>query len=376
MKIKIVVLCAIAVFTSFSYTRAAGASEPRTIIGLYDSTEAENPRDDQNFIHRNAEMVFNYLGLKVKYHDVSKGVPKDVPMDEVLGFISWFADDKLIGAREYCRWMSEIIKKGKKYIVLGNFGAYVDAGTKQVVPLEELNSAFNALGLLHIGNWSDNPLFIEIAEKDPDMVEFERTLENEAGLYERIIAVREGSKVYLKLKRTDLSDSLSDAVCVTSEGGFVLESYAIFTDYVTEKRQWRINPFLFFEEALSLKKAMPRYDTTTLFGRRVFYSHIDGDGVRNISLIDNKTFSGEIILNEILKKYDLPVTASFITVDINPEYSGSEKLVAIAREILSLDNIETGIHGFTHPLDWERQLTVFSVRGYSKPALMGMACPQ
>jgi len=87
--------------------------------------------------------------------------------------------------------------------------------------------------------------------------------------------------------------------------------------------------------------------------------------LRNISEIGNHRLSGDVVYEEILKKYSLPVTASFIGAEVDPQYLGSEQTVALARKILRLDNVEAGVHGFTHPLDWKNKLTAFYIEGYS-----------
>ncbi|MBI2252958.1 MAG: hypothetical protein HYU63_09525, partial [Armatimonadetes bacterium] len=75
---------------------------------------------------------------------------------------------------------------------------------------------------------------------------------------------------------------------------------------------------------------------------RIFYAHIDGDGLESISLIDKAHFAGKFILDEILKEYkEIPTSVSFITRPIekygNKYYKPSLEL---AREILELPNCE------------------------------------
>ena len=60
---------------------------------------------------------------------------------------------------------------------------------------------------------------------------------------------------------------------------------------------------------------LPKPDTTTLAGRRIYYSHIDGDGWRNVSLADeyagHQVISARVILEEAIRPFpDLPVTVS------------------------------------------------------------------
>jgi len=338
----------------------------RTILALYDSTENMNIREDFNLIHFNAEMILNYLGMKVKYHDITKGLPDDNDIKNIYGIITWFQDEYMINPMEYCQWAKQQIDDGKKFVILGNIGAYKDYNSKKEMPDKYIYDLIHAIGLDYEGHWTDNPFIVEVLKKDSAMVEFERTLDNEVGNYEMIRSIKKENEIFLSLKRTDIPDSESAVVVTTPIGGFAMEGYVLFIDPLTiDNRRWRINPFSFFEKAFSIK-SIPKYDTTTLLGRRIAYSHIDGDGLRNISLIDNKSYSGEIILNEILKKYDFPITVSLIAAEVNPNYYGNKKLSEISQEMFKLPNVEMGVHGFTHPLDWERQLTVFEIKDYSK----------
>lgn len=340
----------------------------RTILALFDSSEDYNRGEDDNLIHHNAELALNHLGMKVRYHDLAGGLPPEEKLADVHAILTWFLDHHLVGAREYIQWAIRQMRAGKRYVVLGNQGALQDAKTGRPTEMNLLTQFYRELGLKYRGDWTDNAWVIEIQEKDSDMVEFERTLEGETDLYEHFVSVAPGNKVFLRLKRTDKPHAVSDAVVTGPGGGFVLEGYAAIINYLDDQVRWRINPFRFFEEALGLQ-GHPRYDTTTLFGRRIFYSHIDGDGLRNPSHTEPDRLSGEIIRDEIIRAYELPITVSFITAEVDPRYLGSEKMIGLARGILSLDNVEAGAHGFSHPLDWEKQITSFSIKGYSRPLL-------
>lgn len=371
MRIKLFRIIFTAIFSCLILFNFSFAQEKkRVILAFFDSSEEINSRLNYNLVHHAAEMALNHLGLTVRYFDIAKGLPREEEMRDVLAVLSWFKDDNIPHAKDYCLWASRQVKDGKKYIILGDFGAYKDTLTGEFTPLDVINQLFGSIGLEYSGDWTDNPFVIELVKKDPRMVEFERTLENEIGAYERVKSINPSNKVYLQLKRTDLADSISDMVVTTSNGAFASDDYEIFIDYASDKMQWRINPFLFFEEALGLKDEL-RFDTTTLFGRRIFYSHIDGDGIRNVSSIDNRSYCGEIIFEEIFKKYELPITASFITADIDPKYFGNSRLLKLAEEIVKLDNLEIGNHSFSHPLDWERELTAYAIKGYSHKVIGG-----
>ncbi len=356
---------AIVVFLGFWADASACAKNfPRQILCLYDSSEVFEGRLENSLIHKALEMVLNNLGMRVKYFDVQQGIPKAQDMEDVQGILTWFQDDEMPRAREYCLWASRQIESGRRFVIFDNMGAFRDQVTEKSVPFNIINKVYHGLKLNYEGNWTENPFVIRMAQKDPQMVEFERSLENEAQFYEKIKSLDENNKIYLQLDRTDMEDAVSDAVVLNDKGGVVLSSFTLYIDPNSGAMRWRINPFLFLEEAFQLK-GTPRYDTTTLFGRRIFYSHIDGDGFRNLSEISH-VFSGEVIRDEILKVYPLPITASFIMTEVSSKYKGSPNLQRIAKSIMALPNVEIGSHTFTHPLDWVNKYVVFSVKGYSQ----------
>jgi hypothetical protein len=100
-------------------------------------------------------------------------------------------------------------------------------------------------------------------------------------------------------------------------------------------------------------------------GNRIFFSHIDGDAIFNVSLIDRTSYSGEIILEKILRHFsDLPVTVGIITGYLNdPQYSG-ERENKLYKDMLSLTNIDVASHGYAHPLVWKTRKVALSIRGY------------
>jgi len=357
-------LCFLALFLAAA-AAAGHCGTERTILALYDSTDPLYNKTDYNFIHLSAEMPLNYLGMRVRYHDIAEGLPPSEDMRDVRGVITWFEDDAMPDAAAYCEWAAGQIAAGKKYVIVDGLGALTDSVTGKAVPLDVVNSVFGGLKLRYEAGWTDNPFVIEVEDKDPSMVEFERTLSGETWEYEKIVPLSPDCSVYLELDRTDIPDGKSAAVVTTPAGGFVLDGYALYDDYINRQKSWRIDPFLFFSEAFALE-GMPAFDTTTLLGKRVFYSHIDGDGLRNISQEDNRTYSGRVIKDEILEKYDLPITASFITCEVDERYFGTPELVNLAKDILALPNIEAGVHGFSHPLDWAQKLTAFAIKGYSR----------
>lgn len=332
---------------------------------LHDSSEYEPRGGDTHTIHYSAETVLNHLGLKVLHHDIQSGLPSPEKTQNILGILSWYLDNTMPNAKEYCYWASQQIKDGKKFVILGFMGAFKDSITQEEIPNETINLLYESLGLKNSGDWTDNTFLIKTDFKNSNMIEYERSLKPQTGAYEKIHSLNNDNKIYLSLKRSDIENSQSAVVVTTPFGGFAMREYEIFIDYFSLQIRWIINPFQFFTEAFDIKDT-PRFDTTTLFGRRIFYSHIDGDGFRNIVKFDTTHYAGEIIDKKILQRYPWPITVSFITAEIDPQYFGSPRLQNIAKTILQRPHVEAGAHAFSHPLDWENQLTAFEIAGYSK----------
>ena len=72
---------------------------------------------------------------------------------------------------------------------------------------------------------------------------------------------------------------------------------------------------------------LPKPDTTTLCGRRMYFSHIDGDGWRNLCEINKyrkrRAMSAEVILDEVLMRFpELPVSVAPIAADLDLRWHG------------------------------------------------------
>src|SRR5260370_34350443 len=121
---------------------------------------------------------------------------------------------------------------------------------------------------------------------------------------------------------------------------------------------------------------LPKPDTTTLMGRRIFYSHVDGDAWRNVTEVtgykSKRALSAEVILNEVIRAFpDLPVTVAPIAADLDPAWYGTRASLEIAKRILAQRNVEAGTHTYSHPLDW-KALMVEPRPGAPSPGALAM----
>ena len=152
--------------------------------------------------------------------------------------------------------------------------------------------------------------------------------------------------------------------------------------YILFQRQdyldlWIVDPFAFLAAALQ-PPDWPMPDPATRDGLRLFYSHIDGDGFSDMSTVRQGRYSAEIVRDEILAKYPLPVTASVIESEVagmlkeqTPEETAP--LEGVARSIFALPNVQVASHTFTHPFYWMKEapepeeLAADNIAGWNLP---------
>lgn len=341
---------------------AHSAEFSRRVVGVYNSAEGKTAMD--NPLRRAVEAPLHYLGMHLDYHDLATGIPDSATMAGARGVIIWLESDRLPQPLAYWRWLESQARAGRRIVLLNTTGPRFDTDGVRV-PLGRVNDALSRLGLSVGDNYSSMPLDIELVHKDAAMVEFERRLDYELTRFTEVRSTRPDSRTLLRL-RLRSSGVEADAVVIGPWGGYASEGYLLYRDIATGRVQWRINPFAFFDRALGLVNA-PRPDPTTLFGSRLLYSHIDGDGLRNRSLIDRQSASGEVVLHDILSRYDdLPFTVSVVTSDVDPAVLGSPAVVQLARRFFALANVEPASHSFSHPLVWNRAYT--TVEGISEYA--------
>ncbi len=318
----------------------------RKILALYNSQGGQTAK--KNHIKANAEIILNHLGCIVDYWDIAQDLPDEQRMKKYRGVLTWFYNDSMTRPQAYLRWAGKQVDAGRKLVILGNLSAFKDAGTGALLDLSVINEFCQRMGFkIDDNNWTSNTARIELVYKEPQMVEFERSLDYDLTNYEVYRPFAQKTKVYLKLKRNDIQNSQSTLVFTTPQGGFAASGYVLYQEDKSHQKRWRINPFKFFEEAFALKN-QPRPDVTTLNGLRVWASHIDGDALISQSEIRPDTYCGDIIRDEILAKYKWPVSVSVVVGEVETDV----KFENIARSIYHLDWVEAASHSFSHPFFW------------------------
>jgi hypothetical protein len=322
----------------------------RKVLVLVDST---GPRADmENLVFECVQMVLNHQGILPEYVSVrTRPLPDDRDMKAYRGIVTAFTGEGVEKPEAYLTWLIRQMKAGRKVVIFGNPGFSLDNGQPPSL-MKKAGEVFRLLGLRYEGDRTRLKALLRYVKKDPGGVEFERKYPVFPEVYEKFVPVDDRLKVYLSLRRTDRSDSESAVIVTGPAGGFALSGFIYWEDQATYQKQWYLNPFRFFREALGLK-GRPAPDPTTLNGCRVAFSHVDGDAFSGISRIDKKSLCAEVIRDQILKEFDFPVTVSVIVGEIAPEASGNPTLVKLARELFALPNVEPASHSYSHPYYWD-----------------------
>ncbi len=324
----------------------------RIVLALYDGDSASDIR--ATAVHRLAEMPLNHLGLVVRYHDINSPLPSLKEMGDVRGVLVWEAAG-MEDPREFIRWSEMLMDSGRQMVMISGFGSGEEISGGRYK--EEINGFWKRLGLHSESDWVPFTYRTEIVYRDPRLVDFERRVGGVLPGYERMRVIKGRGYSGLSVRqRGDRPSGTSDLVVVTDSGGWIASDYAYYHNEATDTLLWYVNPFEFFSRALKLDD-LPRPDTTTLAGRRIFFSHIDGDGWNNFTEIHpyrhRGILSAEVVKRKIIEAYpDLPVTVAPIAGDLDSAWHGSEKSMQVAREIFALPQVEAGVHTYSHPFDW------------------------
>lgn len=119
----------------------------------------------------------------------------------------------------------------------------------------------------------------------------------------------------------------------------------------------QIDLFRFAGEWMGRREIVPAVDTTTRDGRRVFFSHISGEGFTRPSALPGFTMCAEVMRQRILKRFYLPFTVAVCEADLRGWRPGQNPADAprneqLARSIYEMPNIAAASNSFSTPAHW------------------------
>lgn len=299
---------------------------------------------EQSELVRYALMPVQFLGLvpDVRYH--GDPMPAGTLRGRFAGIVTWIDDPSRVGGR-FRAWLAEQARAGVPVAMMGQL---------PVVPEEQ-----PAFGLRTLPEPASPP---SVATQAPAMG-FEAPLPALVELGAPVTLDPERSAdPWLTLRA---GDQTYTAAAITDWGGFVLDPFVVrsvlptLTSEETTDR-WMVQPLTFLRAALRLPAA-PIPDVTTENGRRLFFVHMDGDGFPSLAEVRGYRgqAAGEVLLQEILKRYPVPTTISVIEGEVSADGLYPERaaeLEDIAQRIYRLEHVEAATHTFSHPFYWRESL--------------------
>ncbi|WP_199539800.1 sugar ABC transporter [Paraburkholderia kururiensis] len=279
----------------------------------------------------------NYLGYDVEFADFNAPLPRDVTPDRYAGVVVWITGNSVPNPVQWERWLGARIADHVKVAVFGHFG--FDAANDMGPQLDLQPVAGRPAGAL------------SVVVRDP-MMGFE--VDPRADPRD-LAGLRAGAKSRPLLRLSAGDGVVFDQAAITPWGGFTLDPYAVYTLDAISQDRWAINPMAFLKDALRLSP-MPSPNVTTENGRRLFMSHVDGDGFASRTEFPGPDFSGEALYERIFTKYKVPMTLSVIEGEVGPaglHPDISPRLEQIARKMFALPYVEIGSHTYSHPFRWD-----------------------
>ena len=294
----------------------------------------------------------NYLGYAVEFHDVHAMPPEGALSGRYAGIVLWL-EEKLPAdsAKKWVAWVSRQTEVGMPVLLLDNIGFL--AGTPEAVRLGlRFAPAPRAMEKISIVNAND--MFgYEAAPR------IERT-----AFYP--LTIEQGESL---LTLRDSQGDVQTAAAIMPWGGYVLEPFSLITLPDQQQTRWVVNPFTLLERAFRLP-AMPVPDLTTENGRRLLLVHMDGDGFASRAEFPGSPYAAEVLRDQILKKFQIPISISVIEGEVGPHGLYPEqapKLETIARSIFALPHVEIGSHTYSHPFKWMKAIESETEASYNLP---------
>ena len=326
-------------------------AKSRHLLALFGNQSSEPgaainyPTD--SFVAKYVQMVVEWLGFEVEYLNAAVDAPPPFLDAKYCGIILdrdlEVPPDK---ERALADWLLVQKDQGVKLIFLGQTHFNEEATQSRVL---------HALGVRGSGNLLPRPQNLRIQSLAEEMMNYETKLRLRTQNL-RDLKAPINAQVYLSLAFTSQKqDYTFEPVFTTAWGGMAMDPFVAFQrpDFI---ELWLCDPFRFFSAALGVDDG-PVPDTTTRDGLRVLYSHIDGDGFGNKSFVEAGKRSAEIIRDQVIKVYPIPITFSVIEAEIRGRLVGQkpgdeQTLKEIARSIFALPNVQAGSHSYTHPFFW------------------------
>ncbi len=306
---------------------------PRKVMVLYDGRQFPNLTVSDHV--RYLAMPLNYLGLVPEYVDIRQPVPAQRLAGRYAGVVAWLNSDDADEGGQVRTLVKRARSESVPVVFLSRFGSTDRAWLAQLDLKLTLEQPEGQVHIVH-----QHP-----------QVGFEQKPYPRASTFLAVEASK--GTPWLSLNSDQLR---ADAVAITPWGGYALEPFVVeHAPGNEEDTHWVIQPLEFLRTALQLP-AMPVPDVTTENGRRLWLTHIDGDGFPSLAEVPGSPTAAEVMRRDFIERYRVPHTVSVIEAEVSPNglWAGmAPALQQTARAIFALPHVEIASHTYTHPFYWQ-----------------------
>ncbi len=282
--------------------------------------------------------ILNAMGYAVDYAPVNRPLPKASSLVGRYAGLAVFLEEEanLKELKDFPDWLISI-KNQLPVLLLGNVDYLKHKAIAKAYGL--------TMGL------ATTAKTIKIDKQSPEM-NYEQPVETERlGFYP--LTSKQPVDEWLTFKSGTGQKQI--AIGITEWGGFGIAPHLFETGQVEiGYSYWLTNPYALFRKGLKLQD-MPMPDTTTESGRRMLMVHHDGDGFVSRAEMPGNPYAAQVMLDEIIKKYPIPMTISVIEGETSSKGlypQSSVEAEKIARNIFAQPHVEIASHTFSHPFSW------------------------
>ncbi len=298
----------------------------------------------------NFQAALEWMGYEFEFHDIgSRPVTEENPTDFAGVILDEVSCQKPITKQTLLTWLEKVKAAKVPILFLGEI-PFADDDIRS-----EFAQAFGLGGELSsvygIGD-------VTISHQDAVMMKGETEVKAHKIGFKSLIAPAD-AETFLSLTATNnLGKSIQfDPFFLADWGGMWLEPYVVLRASQSN-RFFYADAYKFLERWLRGPAKFPIPDTTTRDGRRIFYSHIDGDGFASLSHFPGHPACAQVVLDRVLKRYPLPVTVSVVEADTRGllktlKREDAPRYEALAKEMFNLPQVQAGSHSYSHPFIWD-----------------------
>ncbi len=326
--------------------------EKRRLLVLFGSVQRESEEGEKfefdTFTAERLQMPLEWMGYEVDYLNIGRQSPPP-RLDHRYAGVIFDAEVALPYAGEpwYVDWVLDHTRHGLKVLFAGQYPFQQDV---------EKSRLFQGLGLVGTFQQVKQPDELKITTINPKIMNAEAKVTPQPGEVMDLRAPA-GAEVDLRVECVDdrANRIQFDTVYSCPWGGALLDPYVTFQSSADDILSL-FEPFGFLQKIWPAG-AFPAPDPSTRDGRRVFYSHVDGDGFAGGTYFNGQALCGEVLRDRILKVYPFPITCSIVeanirALELEQDVADAPRYEAAARSMFALPNVQAATHSFTHPYVW------------------------